>query len=173
MTTAPARPAESTTTLTELPEWRALEAHAGDMRSVHLRSLFAEDPSRGAQFVVEAAGVYVDYSKHRVTSETLQRLFALANARRLRERIAAMFRGECINVTENRPVLHTALRAPRSASITVDGHNVVPDVHAVLDRMAAFSNRIRSGEWTGFTGKRIRTVVNIGIGGSDLGPAMA
>jgi glucose-6-phosphate isomerase len=173
MTTAPAMPAESTTTLTELPEWRALAAHADDMRSAHLRSLFADDPSRGAQFAGEAAGLYVDYSKHRVTSETLRRLFALANAARLRERTGAMFRGERINVTENRPVLHTALRAPRSASIMVDGHNVVPDVHAVLDRMAAFSNRIRGGEWTGFTGKRIRAVVNIGIGGSDLGPAMA
>jgi glucose-6-phosphate isomerase len=173
MTTAHAMPTESPATLTMRPEWRALRAHADAMRDVHLRVLFAADPARGTRFAVEGAGLYMDYSKHRVTGETLERLFALAEASRLSDRIAEMFRGERINVTENRPVLHVALRAPRSASIIVDGRNVVADVHAVLDRMAAFANRIRSGEWTGFTGKRIRTVVNIGIGGSDLGPAMA
>ena len=140
---------------------------------MHLRSLFDADATRGTRLVAEAAGLYMDYSKHRVRSETLERLFALAKACRLNERIEQMFRGDRINVTENRPVLHVALRAPRSASILVDGHNVVDDVHAVLDRMADFANRVRSGAWTGFTGKRIRTVVNIGIGGSDLGPAMA
>jgi glucose-6-phosphate isomerase len=173
MTTAHAMPTESPATLTMRPEWRALRAHADAMRDVHLRVLFAADPARGTRFAVEGAGLYMDYSKHRVTGETLERLFALAEASRLSDRIAEMFRGERINVTENRPVLHVALRAPRSASIIVDGRNVVADVHAVLDRMAAFASRIRSGEWTGFTGKRIRTVVNIGIGGSDLGPAMA
>ena len=173
MTTAPAMSADSIATLTALPEWRALQVHADEMRTVHLRALFAADASRGARFVAEAAGLYLDYSKHRVTAETLERLFALAEAAHVHERIAQMFRGDRINVTENRPVLHVALRAPRSASILVDGRNVVADVHAVLDRMAAFANRIRSGEWTGFTGKRIRSIVNIGIGGSDLGPAMA
>jgi glucose-6-phosphate isomerase len=163
----------ATATLTTLPEWRSLAMHAEEMRSVHLRSLFDADASRGTRFVAEAAGLYMDYSKHRVRGETLDRLFALATACRLSDRIEQMFRGDRINVTENRPVLHVALRAPRSASILVDGHNVVEDVHAVLDRMADFANRVRSGAWTGFTGKRIRTIVNIGIGGSDLGPAMA
>jgi glucose-6-phosphate isomerase len=172
MTTAPTMP-RSTTALTDRPEWRALETHASDMRSVHLRTLFKADPSRAKRFTVEAAGLYVDYSKHRITAETLDRLVALAEAVRLRERIDAMMRGDRINVTEDRPVLHVALRAPRTVSILVDGHNVVADVHAVLDRMSAFADRVRSGEWTGFTGKRIRAVVNIGIGGSDLGPAMA
>ena len=172
MTTAPAI-SPATATLTTLPEWRDLAVHAEEMRSVHLRSLFDADATRGTRLVAEAAGLYMDYSKHRVRSETLERLFALAKACRLNERIEQMFRGDRINVTENRPVLHVALRAPRSASILVDGHNVVDDVHAVLDRMADFANRVRSGAWTGFTGKRIRTVVNIGIGGSDLGPAMA
>ena len=171
MTTAPS--IAGTARLTELPEWRELSLHAKEMQSVHLRSLFASDPTRGTRFVAEGAGLYFDYSKHRVTGETLERLFALAEAAHLHERIAQMFRGERINVTENRPVLHVALRAPRSASILVDGRNVVADVHAVLDRMSAFADRVRSGAWTGFTGKRIRTVVNIGIGGSDLGPAMA
>jgi len=172
MTTAPAI-SPATATLTTLPEWRDLAVHAEEMRSVHLRSLFDADATRGTRLVAKAAGLYMDYSKHRVRSETLERLFALAKACRLNERIEQMFRGDRINVTENRPVLHVALRAPRSASILVDGHNVVDDVHAVLDRMADFANRVRSGAWTGFTGKRIRTVVNIGIGGSDLGPAMA
>jgi glucose-6-phosphate isomerase len=160
-------------TLTDLPEWRALATHAAEMQTVHLRALFAADPSRGTRFTAEAAGLYVDYSKHRITDDTLARLVALAEASRLRERIAAMMGGDRINDTENRPVLHVALRAPRTASILVDGHDVVTDVHAVLDRMAAFANHVRSGDWTGFTGKRIRAVVNIGIGGSDLGPAMA
>ena len=159
--------------LTDRAEWRALEAHAAHMQSVHLRSLFADDPSRGTRFTAEAAGLYLDYSKHRVTAETLEHLVALAEASDLRERIAGMMRGDRINITENRPVLHVALRAPRTATITVDGRNVVADVHAVLDRMASFANRVRTGTWTGFTGKRIRAVVNIGIGGSDLGPAMA
>jgi glucose-6-phosphate isomerase len=171
MTTAPAM--SPAATLTTLPEWRALAAHAEEMRSVHLRSLFEADPARGTRFVAEAAGLYMDYSKHRVRGETLERLFALARASRLEERVGQMFRGDRINVTENRPVLHVALRAPRSASIVADGRNVVDDVHAVLDRMADFANRVRSGAWSGFTGKRIRTIVNIGIGGSDLGPAMA
>ena len=173
MTTAPAISPAATATLTTLPEWHALAAHAEEMRSVHLRSLFDADPARGTRFVAEAAGLYMDYSKHRVVRETLERLLALARASRLQERVEQMFRGDRINVTENRPVLHVALRAPRSASIVVDGRNVVEDVHAVLDRMADFANRVRSGAWTGFTGKRIRTLVNIGIGGSDLGPAMA
>ena len=173
MTSAPAKSAVSHAALTTTPEWRALAQHADAMRPVHLRTLFAEDAARGTRFVAEAAGLHVDYSKHRITGETLDRLFAVAKAARLDERIEQMFRGDRINVTENRPVLHTALRAPRSASVIVDGHNVIADVHEVLDRMAGFADRIRSGAWTGFTGKRIRTVVNIGIGGSDLGPAMA
>jgi glucose-6-phosphate isomerase len=173
MTSAPPKPATSSATITATPEWRALADHANAMRSVHLRTLFADDATRGTRLVADAAGLSVDYSKHRITSETLERLFALADAARLGDRIEGMFRGDRINVTENRPVLHTALRAPRSASVIVDGHNVIDDVHEVLDRMATFADRIRSGAWTGFTGKRIRTVVNIGIGGSDLGPAMA
>jgi glucose-6-phosphate isomerase len=143
------------------------------MRAQHLRSLFATDADRGTRFVLEAAGLYVDYSKHRVSRETISLLLDLARARGLEDRIAAMMRGDRINVTENRPVLHVALRAPRSASIVVDGRNVVEDVHDVLDRMSAFADRVRSGAWTGFTGRRMRAVVNIGIGGSDLGPAMA
>jgi glucose-6-phosphate isomerase len=173
MTIAPPKAAPAALKLTAMPEWSALQAHANDMRGVHLRSLFAADASRGERYVAEAAGLYVDYSKHRATDETFERLFALARAARLSDRITAMFSGERINVTENRPVLHVALRAPRSASIVVDGRNVVTDVHAVLDRMAAFADRVRSGAWTGHTGKRIRAIVNIGIGGSDLGPAMA
>jgi len=172
MTTAPAI-SPATANLTTLPEWRDLAVHAEEMRSVHLRSLFEADATRGTRLVAEAAGLYMDYSKHRVRNETLDRLFALAKASRLTERIEQMFRGDRINVTENRPVLHVALRAPRLASILVDGRNVVEDVHAVLDRMADFAHRVRTGAWTGFTGKRIRTIVNIGIGGSDLGPAMA
>src|SRR5690349_14827891 len=172
MTTAPAM-SPATATLTTLPEWRDLAVHAEEMRSVHLRSLFDADGTRGTRLVAEAGGLYMDYSKHRVRDETLERLFALARATRLNDRIEQMFRGDRINVTENRPVLHVALRAPRSASIVVDGRNVVEDVHVVLDRMADFANRVRTGAWTGFTGKRIRTIVNIGIGGSDLGPAMA
>ncbi len=161
------------TVLTQLPAWRALEAHYQAIRDVHLRRLFADDPGRGERLNAEAAGLFFDYSKNRVTDETLRLLIALAEARGLRARIDAMFRGERINVTENRAVLHVALRAPRDAVILVDGVNVVPDVHAVLDRMATFAEQVRSGAWIGFTGKPIRHIVNIGIGGSDLGPVMA
>ncbi len=153
--------------------WKDLGVHYKEIEEVHLRQLFADDPKRGTRLTVEALGLYLDYSKNRITSETLQLLIKLAEESRLRERIDAMFRGEKINVTEKRAVLHTALRAPREASIVVDGENVVPKVHAVLDRMANFANRIRSGEWKGHTGKRIRNVINVGIGGSDLGPVMA
>jgi glucose-6-phosphate isomerase len=153
--------------------WSALAAHHARVRDVHLRDLFRQDPRRGEHFTAEGAGLFLDYAKHRITEETLRLLLALAEETGLRERIAAMFRGEKLNRTEDRAVLHVALRAPRSASIVVDGRDVVPDVHAVLDRMAAFAARVRDGRWTGYTGKRIRTVINIGIGGSDLGPAMA
>jgi glucose-6-phosphate isomerase len=159
--------------LTERPAWRALAAHYDKVRDLHLRTLFADDPGRGERMTVEAAGIYLDYSKNRITAETLRRLLDLAEAVGLRARIDAMFRGEKINVSEERAVLHVALRAPRGASIAVDGENVVPGVHAVLDRMAEFSDSVRSGAWRGYTGKRIRNVVNIGIGGSDLGPVMA
>jgi glucose-6-phosphate isomerase len=159
--------------LTERPEWRALTEHRGQIERRHLRKLFAADPARGGRLVAEAAGLYLDYSKNRITDETLRLLLALAEACSIRERIDAMFRGDKINATEQRPVLHVALRAPPSERILVDGRNVVPDVHAVLDRMAAFSARVRSGEWTGHSGRRIRNVINVGIGGSDLGPVMA
>jgi glucose-6-phosphate isomerase len=153
--------------------WKALDAHHQALAGVHLRQLFADDPGRGERLVAEGAGVYLDYSKNRVTGETMRLLVALAEASGLRARIDAMFRGEKINVSEQRAVLHVALRAPRDASIVVDGENVVPQVHEVLDRMAAFADRVRSGDWTGHTGKRIRHVINVGIGGSDLGPVMA
>src|SRR4051812_3810759 len=153
--------------------WKNLQGHYPTIKDVHLRKLFADDPSRGRRLTVEAAGLFLDYSKHRVNNETLKLLGELAKQSGLREAIDAMFRGDRINVTENRPVLHVALRAPRGAVINVDGKNVVPEVHAVLDRMAAFADRVRSGDWKGFTGERIRTVINIGIGGSDLGPVMA
>src|SRR5262249_51153938 len=143
------------------------------IRDRHLRQLFAEDRERGERFAVEAAGVYLDYSKNRITDETVKLLLQLAQESGLRERIDAMFRGEKINVTENRAVLHVALRAPRGATILHDGENVVPQVHSVLDKMADFANRLRSGAWKGHTGRRIRNVINIGIGGSDLGPVMA
>jgi glucose-6-phosphate isomerase len=162
-----------TPALTQRPAWRALAAHHAQQESVHLRQLFADDPSRGERFTAEGAGLYLDYSKHRITDETLQLLLQLAAECDLRGHIDAMFRGDRINVTEGRAVLHVALRAPRGSTIMVDGENVVPQVHEVLDRMADFSNRIRGGEWTGHTGKRIRNVVNVGIGGSDLGPVMA
>jgi glucose-6-phosphate isomerase len=161
------------TVLTHRPEWRALETHYHAICNVHLRQLFAEDPGRGERLTAEAAGLFFDYAKNRITDETLRLLIALAEACDLRARIDAMFRGERINATENRAVLHVALRAPRGAVILVDGANVVPKVHAVLDRMAAFAEQVRSGRWTGFTGKPIRNIVNIGIGGSDLGPVMA
>jgi glucose-6-phosphate isomerase len=161
------------TPLTQRSSWKALEEHYQKVRDLHLRTLFAEDPGRGERFALEAAGIYLDYSKNRITDETLRLLLALAEDSGLRERIEAMFRGDKINVTENRAVLHVALRAPKEEAIFVDGENVVPEVHAVLDKMADFSNRVRSGAWTGYTGKRMRNIINIGIGGSDLGPSMA
>src|SRR4030081_3811849 len=159
--------------LTARPSWKALESHYQKVRQSHLRQLFADDPKRGERLTTEAVGLYLDYSKNRVTDETLKLLLQLAEESGLRARIDAMFRGEKINITEKRAVLHVALRAPKEATILLDGKNVVPEVHAVLDQMAAFSDRVRSGEWKGHTGKSIRNVVNIGIGGSDLGPVMA
>ncbi len=153
--------------------WEALQAHYKKVQALHLRALFANDPGRGERMAAGAAGIYLDYSKNRITDETLRLLVQLAEESGLRERIDAMFRGEKINITENRAVLHVALRAPREASILTDGRNVVPGVHAVLDKMTDFSNRIRQGEWRGHTGEPIRNIINIGIGGSDLGPAMA
>jgi glucose-6-phosphate isomerase len=161
------------TPLTQRPAWKALDEHYQKVRNLHLRTLFAEDSKRGERFALDAVGIYFDYSKNRITDETLRLLFDLANSAGLRERINAMFSGEKINITEGRAVLHVALRAPKDQVILVDGTNVVPEVHAVLDKMSNFSNRVRSGEWKGYTGKRIRNVINIGIGGSDLGPAMA
>jgi glucose-6-phosphate isomerase len=158
---------------TDRSAWKALEAHSDAVKALHLRELFAQDASRGERLTAEAAGLYFDYSKNRVTNQTLKLLLQLADESGLRARIDAMFRGEKINITENRAVLHVALRSPKGASIVVDGQNVVPQVHAVLDKMADFSNRLRSGSWKGHTGKRIRNVINIGIGGSDLGPVMA
>ena len=155
------------------PAWTALEAHYRAVRDRHLRQLFDEDRSRGERFTAEGAGLYLDYSKNRITAETMKLLFALAGECGLSARVAAMFRGDAINVTERRAALHIALRAPASERIAVDGADVVPDVHRVLERMAAFADEIRSGRWTGYSGKRIRNVVNIGIGGSDLGPVMA
>ena len=161
------------TPLTSLPAWKALQSHYEKIRTQHLRELFKADPSRGTRLTAEAEGIYLDYSKHRITDETVRLLLDLAEQSGLRERIEAMFTGEKINITEKRAVLHTALRAPKGAVIKVDGENVVPGVHEVLDHMTDFSNRVRSGAWKGFTGKRIRNVINIGIGGSDLGPVMA
>ena len=159
--------------LTSLPAWQALRAHYEQVRKLHLRELFQADPQRGERMVADAEGIYLDYSKNRITDETLGLLRQLAVESDLRVRIDAMFRGDKINVTEKRAVLHVALRAPKGASILVDGENVVPQVHAVLDKMADFSQRVRKGEWKGHTGKPIRNIVNIGIGGSDLGPVMA
>src|SRR5256884_6932936 len=159
--------------LTRRRAWKALESHYERTKNLHLRELFAADPGRGARMTAEAAGLFLDYSKNRITGDTLKLLFELAKESGLRAAIDAMFAGEKLNRTENRAVLHVALRAPKGASIIVDGKNVVPEVHAVLDKMADFANRIRSGQWKGHTGKRIRNVVNIGIGGSDLGPVMA
>src|SRR6266513_4597282 len=159
--------------LSQSQAWNALADHHQSVRELHLRQLFADDPKRGERMTVEAVGLYLDYSKNLITDETLKLLLQLADESGLRERIDAMFRGEKINITENRAVLHVALRAPGGASIVVDGENVVPQVHAVFDKMADFSNRVRSGAWKGHTGKRIRNVINIGIGGSDLGPVMA
>ncbi|MEJ5255815.1 MAG: glucose-6-phosphate isomerase [Acidimicrobiales bacterium] len=159
--------------ITETPEWQALQAHFDTVSSAHLRDLFADDPARGETMCLEVGDLYLDYSKNRVTPETMRLLADLARAAQVEQLRDAMFRGEKINLTEHRPVLHVALRAPANAVIEVDGVNVVPEVHRVLDRMRAFAQRVRSGDWRGHTGKRIRTVVNIGIGGSDLGPHMA
>ena len=162
-----------TSEMNEPPAWKALKEHYSKIRRLHLRKMFAQDPERGGRLKAEALGIYLDYSKNRVTDETLRLLLQLAGESGLRERIDAMFRGVKINVTENRAVLHVALRAPKGASIVVDGEDVVPRVHAVLDKMADFCERVRSGAWKGHTGKRVRNVINIGIGGSDLGPVMA
>ena len=159
--------------ITTTPEWDALAKHHAELGARHLRELFAEDPDRGRAMAVEAGDLYLDYSKHRATAETVRLLVALAERAGLRDRIDGMFSGEHINVSEDRAVLHTALRLPRDASLTVDGQDVVRDVHVVLDRMGRFADRVRSGQWTGATGRPIRSVVNIGIGGSDLGPVMA
>jgi glucose-6-phosphate isomerase len=159
--------------LTLLPAWRSLAKHSTEIKKLHLRELFAKDATRGERFTCEAAGLFLDYSKNRVTESTLKLLLQLAEECDLRGRIEAMFRGDRINITENRAVLHIALRAPKNATIMLDGKNVVPEVHTVLDKMTAFSNRVRSGEWLGHTGRRIRNIINIGIGGSDLGPVMA
>jgi glucose-6-phosphate isomerase len=162
-----------TKALTQLKAWKALATHQRKIQKLHLRKLFADDPSRGTRLNAEAVGLFLDYSKNRITDETLTLLIALAKGAGLQSRIKAMFAGEKINITENRAVLHVALRAPKSASFKVDGKNVVPEVHAVLNKMTTFSRRVRSGAWKGHTGKRIRSIVNIGIGGSDLGPVMA
>src|SRR6202040_3844683 len=159
--------------LTKRKAWKALQAHYEQLRGLHLRKLFADDPKRGERMTAEAAGIFLDYSKNRITDETVKLLIQLAEESGLRSQIDAIFRGEKINFTEKRAVLHVALRAPKGASIVVDGENVVPQVHAVLDKMTDFSNRVRGGQWKGHTGKRIRNVINIGIGGSDLGPVMA
>jgi glucose-6-phosphate isomerase len=170
---ASANPVPSINPLRQRPVFAALQRHFESIKGRHLRDLFREDLARGTRMAFEAVGLYFDYSKHRITDETIKLLLQLATESNLRERIDAMFRGDTINITENRSVLHIALRAPRKAVIMHDGRNVVPDVHEVLDRMSEFSNRVRSGQWTGYTGKAIRNVVNIGIGGSDLGPVMA
>jgi len=163
----------TTQSLTQRPAWKALQAHYQQIRHLHLRQLFADDPLRGERFVVDAVGIYLDYSKNRVTDETMRLLIKLADDCGLRERINAMFKGDTINVTERRAALHTALRAPEGDRIMLDGVDVAAEVHAVLDRMAIFSEQVRSGHWLGYTGKHIRNIVNIGIGGSDLGPVMA
>ena len=169
----PHTPSHSIVPLRQRPAWNALKEHYAKVRSLHLRQLFAEDPQRGERFTLEVMGLYFDYSKNRITSETTRLLLELAEQSGLRQHIDAMFAGDKINVTEQRAVLHVALRAPKGAQIFLDGVDVVPEVHAVLDKMAEFVEQIRSGAWKGHTGKRIRNVVNIGIGGSDLGPVMA
>jgi glucose-6-phosphate isomerase len=165
--------AKAITPLTKRKAWKALTAHYKKISKIHLRKLFADDPKRGERLTLEAAGIFLDYSKHRINDQTIKLLLQLADESRLRERIDAMFSGEKINITEKRAVLHVALRAPKGSSIIVDGENVVPGVHAVLDKMSGFCDRVRSGAWKGHTGKRIRNIINIGIGGSDLGPVMA
>ena len=164
---------KETLPLTERPAWKALTGHFHQVRDLHLRQLFKDDPGRGERLTAQAVGLYLDYSKHRLTDATVQLLLQLAAESGLKDRIDAMFRGEKINVTENRAVLHVALRAPKGAAIMVDGDNVVPLVHAVLDKMTGFSQKVRTGAWLGHTGKPIRNIINIGIGGSDLGPVMA
>src|ERR1017187_7038306 len=159
--------------LTKLSAWQALETHYTKLRELHLRNLFEDDPKRGTTMTAEAVGIYFDYSKHRITSETLKLLIQLVEESGLRDRIDAMFNGEKINVTENRAVLHVALRAPKGQSIILDSENVEPQVHTVLNKMADFSTKVRSGDWKGHTGKPISNIINIGIGGSDLGPVMA
>src|SRR6201996_1220535 len=166
-TAAPATP------LTQLSAWKALSAHYEKIRNQHLRDLFKSDPDRGTRLTAEAEGIYLDYSKHRITDDTIKLLLQLAEESGVKARLDAMFSGEKINITEKRAVLHVALRAPKGEKILVNGEDVVPAVHEVLDRMSAFSDRVRSGEWKGHTGKKIRNVINIGIGGSDLGPVMA
>jgi glucose-6-phosphate isomerase len=173
METATVANAQGIESLTASKAWKALQTHHEQIGATHLRDLFATDPGRGERLTVEAAGLFVDYSKNRITDETVKLLIELARESGLESKIEAMFRGDKINFTEKRSVLHVALRMPKSASLVVDGVDVVAEVHAVLDRMAAFADRIRSGEWKGYTGKRIRNVINIGIGGSDLGPVMA
>jgi len=168
-----AKKPKAITPLTKRNAWKALGIHYKKISKLHLRKLFADDPKRGERLTLEAAGIFLDYSKHRINDQTINLLLQLADESRLRERIDAMFSGEKINITEKRAVLHVALRAPKGSSIVVDGENVVPGVHAVLDKMASFCDRVRSGAWKGHTGKRIRNVINIGIGGSDLGPVMA
>ncbi len=165
--------AKAITPLTKRKAWKALSAHYKKISKIHLRKLFADDPKRGERLTLDAAGIFLDYSKHRINDQTIKLLLQLAEESRLRQRIDAMFSGEKINITEKRAVLHTALRAPKGSSIIVDGENVVPGVHAVLDKMSSFCDRVRSGAWKGHTGKRIRNIINIGIGGSDLGPVMA
>ncbi|HUE36269.1 MAG TPA: glucose-6-phosphate isomerase, partial [Candidatus Acidoferrum sp.] len=159
--------------LTQQTAWKSLAAHSKEIKKLHLRDLFARDTKRGERLTVEGAGLFLDYSKNRITEKTLKLLLQLAKETGLRKKMDAMFSGEKINITENRAVLHVALRSPKGSTILVDGKNVAPEVHAVLDKMAAFANRVRSGEWKGHTGKPIRNVINIGIGGSDLGPVMA
>src|ERR1700742_2782221 len=163
----------SDTPLRNLPAWKALGAHHKAIENTTLAQLFADDAKRGERLAVQDVGIYLDYSKNRITDETLKLLVQLAEQSGLRAKIDAMFSGQKINISENRAVLHVALRAPKGATINVDGQNVVPEVHAVLDKMSAFADRVRTGEWKGHTGKRIRNVVNVGIGGSDLGPVMA
>ncbi|MGB7757710.1 MAG: hypothetical protein WBL23_16790, partial [Salinisphaera sp.] len=173
MSSATHQPCPSSDALTARPAWQALVAHHADIRHTHLRDLFAGHAERGTTFTAEAAGWFLDYSKNRITAHTLELLIALAQDCGLRERRAAMFRGEAINTTEQRAVLHVALRAPASQQIVVDGQDVVAEVHTVLARMTRFAEDVRGGRWLGHTGKRLRNIVNIGIGGSDLGPVMA
>jgi glucose-6-phosphate isomerase len=173
MRATPITASKAVATLTKRKSWKGLQTHYSKVRDLHLRELFAEDPKRGERFTAEGAGLFLDYSKNRVADDTLKLLLQLAEESGLRGHIDAMFRGDKINFTEKRAVLHVALRAPKGTSILVDGHDVVPDVHAVLDKMTEFCNRVRSGDWKGSTGRRIRNVINVGIGGSDLGPVMA